>query len=282
MLAPSRGETAMHKTLKKEACRWLYRVGYRCVAAEVKLPPLGIIDSVGTGVFGPYFNHLKDGRSRPQTCFVECKASRGDFLRDLSHDGQLELALIERGGNNRRRRYRRKTLRQRIGLGKFDACLAQPMANLHYVLAPAGLLKKEEIPHRWGLLVLGETGITVVKCAAWQELACQQFVESQIARTLTNDTYRADDRAMGSVNREIAYQQQVLAERINALKATLVLPIEERLREAEALAASGRAVVSTPVECGSVSTVRASTTMTAAISPVPLAIDRPIRRLRRR
>ena len=60
---------------------------------------------------------------------------------------------------------------------------------------------------------------------------------------------------MGSVNREIAYQQQVLAEKIRALKETLVLPIEERLREAEALAASGKAVVTDPVECGSVSTV---------------------------
>ena len=280
-MAVGRGETDLHKTLKKEACRWLYRVGYRCIAAEVKLPPLGIIDSVGTGIFGPYFNHLKDGRSRPQTCFVESKAFRGDFLRDLSHDGQLELALIERGGNNRRRRYRRKTLRQRLGLGKFDACLAQPMANLHYVLAPAGLLKKEEIPHRWGLLVLGETGVSVVKCAVWQETACQGFVESQIARTLTMDTYRADDRAMGSVNREISFQQQLLAEKIRALKAQLVLPIEERLREAEELVATGAATATLATQSTAVSTVRASTTMTAAISPVPLAIDRPIRRLRR-
>jgi hypothetical protein len=45
------GETDLHKTLKKEACRWLYRMGYRCIAAEVRLKPLGIIDAVGTGVF---------------------------------------------------------------------------------------------------------------------------------------------------------------------------------------------------------------------------------------
>ena len=31
------GETDLHKTLKKEACRWLYRMGYRCIAAEVRL-----------------------------------------------------------------------------------------------------------------------------------------------------------------------------------------------------------------------------------------------------
>ena len=29
------GETDLHKTLKKEACRWLYKMGYRCIAAEV-------------------------------------------------------------------------------------------------------------------------------------------------------------------------------------------------------------------------------------------------------
>ena len=28
------GETELHKTLKKEACRWLFRMGYRCIAAE--------------------------------------------------------------------------------------------------------------------------------------------------------------------------------------------------------------------------------------------------------
>ena len=38
------GETDLHKTLKKEACRWLFRMGYRCIAAEVRLKPLGIID----------------------------------------------------------------------------------------------------------------------------------------------------------------------------------------------------------------------------------------------
>lgn len=230
----SRGESDMHKRLKKEACRWLYRTGYRCIAAEVRLHPLGIIDAVGTGTFGPYFNHLKDGRSRAQSCLVECKASRADYLRDLTHDGQLELALLERAGNKKRRG--RRTLRQRVGLGKFDACLMQPMANLHYVLAPAGLLKKDEIPHRWGLLTLGDAGVSVVKAPVWQETARQEYIECQIARTLTCDIYRADDRAMMSVNREIAFQQQQLAEKIRALKSSLAEPIEEQMREADLFA----------------------------------------------
>ncbi len=52
------GETDLHKTLKKEACRWLFRMGYRCIAAEVRLKPLGIIDAVGTGLFRPFHNYL--------------------------------------------------------------------------------------------------------------------------------------------------------------------------------------------------------------------------------
>src|SRR4051812_34620283 len=70
------GETELHKTLKKEACRWLFRMGYRCIAAEVRLRPLGIIDAVGTGVFRPWHNYLCVPRELPQTCFIECKASR--------------------------------------------------------------------------------------------------------------------------------------------------------------------------------------------------------------
>src|SRR5579872_80863 len=63
---PVAGETDLHKTLKKEACRWLFRMGYRCIAAEVRLPPLGIIDAVGTGVFRPYHNYLCIPRELPQ------------------------------------------------------------------------------------------------------------------------------------------------------------------------------------------------------------------------
>src|SRR5580693_6043122 len=137
------GETELHKTLKKEACRWLLRSGYRCIAAEVRLMPLGIVDAVGTGIFRPYHNYLAIPRDLPQVCFIECKATRSDFLRDLSHDGQMELCMFERRGNHKKRR--RKPLAQRIGLGKFDACLMQPMANVHYVLAPAGIVQKKDL-----------------------------------------------------------------------------------------------------------------------------------------
>src|SRR5438477_10877719 len=163
------GETDLPKTLKKEACRWLFRMGYRCIAAEVRLKPLGIIDAVGTGLFRPYHNYLGLPREMQQTCFIECKASRADFLRDQSSDGQMLLCLMERRGNRKRRR--RRKLRQTLGLGKFKSCLLAPMANLHYILAPPGVVKKNELPPRWGLLSYGDAGISVAARATWQESA---------------------------------------------------------------------------------------------------------------
>lgn len=219
------GETDLHKTLKKEACRWLHKMGYRCIAAEVRLKPLGIVDAVGTGIFRPYHNYLFIPRDLPQTCFIECKASRPDFLRDCSRDGQLDLCLGERTRNrkaNRRRKHPR-ALRPSPGLGKFDSCLMCPMANLHYVLAPVGLLQRKDLPPRWGLLAYGEAGVTVVVRAEWQENSRIDFVESAIARTLTGDIYRADDRAISSVNREIFAQQQQLATRIRSIRPQVVL-----------------------------------------------------------
>jgi hypothetical protein len=205
--------------LKKEACRWLFRAGYRCIAAEVRLKPLGIIDAVGTGVFRPWHNYLHLPRELPQVCFIECKASRADFLRDQSNDGQMTLCMLERTRNlrSKSRRRPRNPLRQAIGLGKFDACLVQPMANIHYVLAPVEMIRKNELPPRWGLLSYGPAGITVVVRAGWQEVSQQAYVESAIARTLTGDIYRADDRAINSVNREVFAQQQELAGRIRSI-----------------------------------------------------------------
>jgi len=223
------GETELHKTLKKEACRWLYRMGYRCIAAEVRLKPLGIIDAVGTGLFRPYANYLMVPREQQQVCFVECKASRADFLRDQSNDGQMELCLMERRRNLKvkrsRQRYDKYGLRQAVGLGKFKSCLLQPMANIHYILAPAGMIQKKELPPRWGLLTYGTGGISVVVRSDWQETARCEYVESAIARTLTGDIYRADDRAIASVNREIWSQQAELAQRIRSISPAYLAPL---------------------------------------------------------
>ena len=217
------GETDLHKTLKKEACRWLHGSGYRCIAAEVRLPPVGIIDAVGTGVFRAYYNYLALGREVQQVCFVECKASRSDFLRDLDNEGQMLFQLKERRDPFKVRPRRKRFTPNLAGLGKFKSCLMRPLANLHYVLAPVGILQKKDLPPRWGLLTAGEAGISVVVRAEWQEVSRTEYVESAIARTLTGDIYRADARAMSSVNREIFAQQQSLAGKIRSIRPQIVL-----------------------------------------------------------
>ncbi|MEM8875530.1 MAG: hypothetical protein AAGD32_14885 [Planctomycetota bacterium] len=221
------GETQLHKTLKKEACRWMSRSGYRCIAAEVRLPPLGIIDAVGTGYFRPYHNYLSVPYTLPQTVFVEAKASRADFLRDMCERQQMLFALKQKSKQRKRGvpNLQRK-LRGQSALGKFRSCLLTPMANLHYVIAPAGLIKKKDLPPRWGLLTLGEGGVAVTVRADWVETGRTQYVESAIARTLTGDIFRADDRAIGSLNREIATQQHQLAERIKALAPIITEQME--------------------------------------------------------
>jgi hypothetical protein len=196
-------------------------MGYRCIPAEVRLPPPGIIEAVGTGIFRQYQNYLCIPRELPQVCFIECKASRADFLRDHSNDGQLMLCIMERNSNRKSKRKRR--LRQSVGLGKFASCQMQPMANLHYILAPAGMIQRKDLPPRWGLLSYGDGGVNVVVRSEWQEWARQEYVESAIARTLTGDIYRADDRALNSVNREIFLQQQTLAQRIRSVRPQLLL-----------------------------------------------------------
>ncbi len=220
------GETQLHKTLKKEACRWMFRQGYRSVAAEVRVNPLGIIDAVGAGHFRAYHNYLSVPYLLPQTVFIECKASRGDFCRDLAPDGQLPLCIgaIERDRTKRGvpRWGRTKKVRGQAALGKFSSCLLTPMANLHYVLAPAGLLKKADLPPRWGLLTLGDGGVGVTVRADWVECARTVEVEGAIARTLTGDIFKADDRALSSINRELFMQQQELAERIRKIKPALL------------------------------------------------------------
>jgi hypothetical protein len=215
------GETDLHKTLKKEACRWLFRMGYRCIAAEVRLHPIGIIDAVGAGLFRPYHNYLAVPRAMPQACFIECKASRSDFLRDLDHEGQMSLFIDDRRGPFAIKPRRRPHFPGQ--LGKFKACLLRPLANLHYVLAPPGIIRKKDLPPRWGLLCSSEAGVNVIVRAQWQEAARIEYVESAIARTLTGDIYRADARALDSVNREIFLQQQSLADRIRTIRPQIVL-----------------------------------------------------------
>jgi hypothetical protein len=73
------------------------------------------------------------------------------------------------------------------------------------------------------LLSYSQAGVCVVVRPEWQEASRSDYVESAIARTLTGDIYRADDRAINSVNREIFDQQRVLAERLRSIRPQWVL-----------------------------------------------------------
>jgi hypothetical protein len=66
-------------------------------------------------------------------------------------------------------------------------------------------------------------GVSVVVKPLWQESARSEFVESAIARTLTGDIFRADDRAVASVNRELFAQQMALADRIRSIRPRAIL-----------------------------------------------------------
>ncbi|HUB24220.1 MAG TPA: hypothetical protein VL992_02245 [Tepidisphaeraceae bacterium] len=235
------GETDLHKTLKKEACHWLFRMGYRAIAAEVRLPPLGIIDAVGTGLFRPYHNYLYVPYDVTQVCFVECKASRSDYLRDIGGDGQLQMFLHDRKSRNGRRG-RKPSIRR---LAKFDGCVVHSLANLLYVLAPAGVIQKKDLPPRWGLLSFGPAGVSVVVKAQWLETAADrsQFVDGAIARTLTGDIYRADDRAINSVNRQLMARQAALADRIRSIRPRAVFapPMGRDLPQQESYHAASHA-----------------------------------------
>jgi hypothetical protein len=141
----------------------------------------------------------------------------------------MELCLMERHYNRTRRGRGNRRFKQTVGLGKFAACLLQPFANLHYILAPAGIVKKTDVPARWGLLSYGPGGISVVVKATWQEMSAGSFVECAIAKTLTGEIYRAGDRAISSVNRELMKQQQQLADKIRQLRPFAPSPIPSEL-----------------------------------------------------
>lgn len=195
-------ESELHLTLKRAACRWLWRAGYAAIAEEVVVPGVGVIDVAGAGRWRrPNPRRVVFEREprvdRFHVVFVECKAHRADFLRDQGRQQQFEFALRERASvrrASRPRRYRHAS----PALGKFDACLMRPHAHQHYLLVPPGVVRTGEVPRRWGLLVWHDGLIRVQRRPAWQEVAEVSAVEGAIARSLTARRMRQADRTPGS------------------------------------------------------------------------------------
>ncbi len=184
-------ESRLHLELKRAACRWLWRAGYAAIAEEVVVPGVGIVDVAAAGRWRRHNPRRVSFEREPKVdrhhvVFVECKAMRADFIRDLGRQQQFGFALNERAGYRRTRRSRRAR-HASPALGKFDTCLIRPHANQHYLLTPPKLLRIKEIPRRWGLLVLDDGYIRVVRRPAWQEVADVSAIEGAIARSLTAD-----------------------------------------------------------------------------------------------
>lgn len=106
-----------HAELVERAERWLRKSrGCQVVVTRGCMMALEQPDALGFNASG-------------FTTLVECKASRGDFLRD-----------------------QHKWHRRGVGMG-----------NRRYYLTPAGLVKPEEVPEGWGLLHAAGKIIRVVK-----------------------------------------------------------------------------------------------------------------------
>ncbi|MGB0715659.1 MAG: hypothetical protein ACPGXK_07270 [Phycisphaerae bacterium] len=189
------GESRLHLELKRAAARWMWDAGYAAIAPEVKVPGVGIIDVAGAGKYrrrNPRRTvyEQEERVDRHHVVFIECKAYRSDFLRDQGDQMQFAFAVTERAARRRARRPGRHR-HASPALGKFDTCLVRPHANLHYVLTPPKLIKKTEIPRRWGLLVLDHGYVRTIKKASWFETAETSAVEGAIARALTHSSIRS-------------------------------------------------------------------------------------------
>ena len=192
-------ESSSHLELKYLAVGFLRDLGCRAVATEVGCPIARYrVDAAG------YLDREHDDpdrwrspRSRPdpvdpRTVMVECKQSRGDFLRDSRERDRLlaeraELDRLRRGIEERRvkvhephlrqsgsalfpelevwdfqasrlRGYRlvvrriRRLERRLYGETKFFMIARYRLADRLYLAAPQGLIRRSELPAGWGLL----------------------------------------------------------------------------------------------------------------------------------
>lgn len=182
-------ESDLHRALKRAACRWLWQHGYAAIAEEVKVPGVGIIDVVGAGKWKSVnprraVFEYEPAIDRKHVVFIECKAHRSDFLQDQGRQQQFAFALSERGERLRQKRKHRPR-HSSPALGKFDCCLIRPHAHVHYLLTPPKLLRRDEVPRRWGWLTFEEGIVRALKKPTWHEVADVSGVEASIARSLT-------------------------------------------------------------------------------------------------
>ena len=178
-----RNETEEHWLLKRLALGWAYERGFNCISFEVRAPRSPYrVDVAG-------YRPAKDQDS-PLVALFECKQNRPDLGRDSAQTGAVELEL--RGLQERRltlerllavhypnarttsslfpewdpfdpeklphagyRRVIRRIMalqRKLEGNTKFERVTRYRLANLHFLVAPGGLVRPERVPPGWGLL----------------------------------------------------------------------------------------------------------------------------------
>jgi hypothetical protein len=184
-MAPAgpRNETEEHWLLKRLALGWAYHQGFNCISFEVCAPRSPYrVDVAG-------YRPAKDQES-PIVALFECKQNRPDLARDSAQTASIEIEL--RGLQERRQNLERllavhypnartpsslfpdwdpfdpeklphtgyRRLMRRIvalqrkleGNTKFERVTRYRLANLHFLVAPAGLVQSERVPPGWGLL----------------------------------------------------------------------------------------------------------------------------------
>jgi hypothetical protein len=178
-----RNESEEHWLLKRLALGWAYERGFHCISFEVRAPRSPYrVDVAG-------YRPAKDQDSAIVALF-ECKQCRPDLDRDSAQTAAVEIELRrlqERRQNlerllavhypsarrpsslfpewdpfdpetlphsGYRRVIRRITALQRKlgGNTKFEKVTRYRLANLHFLVAPAGLVRSERVPPGWGLL----------------------------------------------------------------------------------------------------------------------------------
>lgn len=203
-------ETPSHARLKQLSAVFLLMCGCRAVASEVRCPGSKyVLDTAGYLDPLPKRARPRGGEpwggdggaallrrgERPKTVIVECKQSRGDFLRDTRETRRLlaerERLDVERvrleeerikvnepelrqSGSflftqmeaweftaSRLATYRRvlaglRRVDQRLyGQTKLWMIARYRLADCLYVAAPAGMVRARELPRGWGLLECG-------------------------------------------------------------------------------------------------------------------------------
>ena len=217
------GETDLTYQLKWAAWRWLYSVaGCRAIGMEVRLEgPFGrVVDLVGVGKNNVvYIVEVKSSRSdlkRDDKSETDRKRAEAQLiaLQDAAkltatvlNDARQHVVKTSTTGTDWRQdpayvtaRRDHEDIENRVAAKKrtlvhFSTKFHDPSfltcADLHYIMAPKGLIRRSELPPFWGLL--NESSETVIPAVQKQIRKNTIHVLRAIAKANTRDLMKACD-----------------------------------------------------------------------------------------